>query len=365
MFLGVCFLAIGSASIARGDDAAAGPTIVKDRVLVSAFTVNSYKGDYKVFSWLPQISFRVNGPIASGSQLWAEFKLPTGPFVKFDCKTEETEKDHWWNVENAGGRDAGEDKGITYTGPVDFAIHIRNELAGTDATLFTGKFKVAKVHSNETGPDYVNHMVYYVDQDWNMPIGYVFLNPDDVRGMKLPGFNAAFWVRGAAEEFQPHLFHDGKEVGKITLDGEEIGKAGGEAELSVETTQYVDETQLPEKARWSRVICSFPNVKAWNESGDTFSGIPGQKGSIYFMKDNPGEYEVKVLRKGKLARSMKFTIKPDGSFDDSITTANKMGDKRAIVPVKIIGDQDGKWDKDAWKTDAFYGNPLTGFTAVE
>jgi hypothetical protein len=35
-----------------------------------------------------------------------------------------------------------------------------------------------------------------------------------------------------------------------------------------------------------------------------------------------------------------------------------------IYPVTIIGDQDGMWDKAAWKTEAFYGNPLTGFTAV-
>jgi len=35
-----------------------------------------------------------------------------------------------------------------------------------------------------------------------------------------------------------------------------------------------------------------------------------------------------------------------------------------IVPVQVIGDQDGMWNKTAWKTDAFYGNPLTGFTAL-
>src|SRR5205807_1245639 len=101
---------------------------------------------------------------------------------------------------------------------------------------------------------------------WNLPIGYVFLKPDDVRGMNLPGFNAAFWVRGEAVEFQPHLFYKDKEVGKITLDGEEVGKASGESELDLETTQYVDESLLPEKARWHRVICSFPSVKAWNKT---------------------------------------------------------------------------------------------------
>ena len=35
-----------------------------------------------------------------------------------------------------------------------------------------------------------------------------------------------------------------------------------------------------------------------------------------------------------------------------------------IVPVTIVGDQDGPWDRAAWKTDAFYGNPLTGFTVL-
>jgi hypothetical protein len=38
-------------------------------------------------------------------------------------------------------------------------------------------------------------------------------------------------------------------------------------------------------------------------------------------------------------------------------TSNKLGSNRVIVPVTIIGDQDGQWDRLAWKTEAFYGNP--------
>jgi hypothetical protein len=34
-----------------------------------------------------------------------------------------------------------------------------------------------------------------------------------------------------------------------------------------------------------------------------------------------------------------------------------------IVPVLVIGDSSGSWDRNAWKTGAFYGNPLTGFSA--
>jgi hypothetical protein len=32
--------------------------------------------------------------------------------------------------------------------------------------------------------------------------------------------------------------------------------------------------------------------------------------------------------------------------------------------VKILGDEDGPWNKNAWKSEAFYGNPLSGFTAA-
>jgi hypothetical protein len=61
---------------------------------------------------------------------------------------------------------------------------------------------------------------------------------------------------------------------------------------------------------------------------------------------------------------LKFTVGPDGKFDNGIATGNKLGSNRTIVPVQIIGDQDGAWDRGAWRTAAFYSNPLTGFTAI-
>lgn len=339
------------------------PAIAKDSVQVNAFTLSSYKQNFKVFSWVPKMEFRVNGPIASGSQLYAEFTIPgTGPWVKFDCETGEVQQGRWWKTE-CGARDIPEEKGSTYTGPVNFTIKLRNELAGSDSTLFTGRMKVAKAHSNETGPDYVNHFVYYVDDDWNLPIGYLYLTPDDLTGMKFPGFNMAFWVRGDPTNFQPHLFYQGKEVGKINYGSDEVGRAGCEADIEKQTTQYVDDS-LPQKAKWSRVVCSFPNIKGWDTTGEERNTFPGQTGSIHLIKSNPGDYELKVLWRNHLARSIKFKVGADGSLDNGIATANKLGSNRVILPVQIIGDQDGTWDKSAWKTDAFYGNPLTGFTPV-
>ncbi len=334
---------------------------MKDTVQVTAFTVNEYKKNYDVWSWLPITKFRVNGPIPSGGQLYVEFTLPTGLWVSYDCSTEETQPDRWWGVE-CGGRDIGEDKGSTYTGPITFAIKLRNELAGTNTTLFSGKAKVEKAHSNEAGPKAVNKWVYFINHDWNMPIGYVWLSPDDLQGWNFPGFNVAFWVRGDPYKFDPHVFYQGKEIGRISIDGTIAGSAGCEAEVENNTTHYVEET-IPQKAKWARVICTFPNIKGVDKNGQKPSPLPGQVGDMFIIADNPGEYEVKVLRNNKLARSLKFTVAPGGSFDNGIARNSKLGRNRVIVPVQIIGDQDGVWDRTAWK-DAFYGNPLTGFTPL-
>lgn len=344
-----------TASTANNQDQ---PTIAKDSIQVTAFTFNVYKGNYDHWSWVPRIQFRVNGPIASGSQLYVEFSLPTGPWVKFDCSTDNIEKGYWWKTE-CGGRDIPEDKGSLYTGPVNFTIKMRNELQGTDTTMFTGKMKVAKARSNEVGPKAANKWVYYVDHDWNLPIGYVYLTPSDVHGWKMPDFHVAFWVRGDAYKFDPHLFYQGKEVGKKFYDGTEVGRASCDAVIENNTTHYVEDS-LPQKAKWARIECDFPNIKGSNTAGE--SG--GSFGPIFTLADNPGEYEFKLLWNNKLARSIKFTVQPGGKFDNGIAKANNLGSDIVIVPVQIIGDQDGMWNKNAWKTDAFYGNPLTGFTAV-
>ncbi len=81
------------------------PTLQKDTLQITAWTNNSYKGNYDVWSWVPKLEFRVNGPIPSGSQLFVEFQQPGGsaPWLSFDCETGETQKGYWWKTE-CGGR---------------------------------------------------------------------------------------------------------------------------------------------------------------------------------------------------------------------------------------------------------------------
>ena len=96
-------------------------------------------------------------------------------------------------------------------------------------------------------------LFYYLDHDWNLPIGYVFYTPYQVYGMDYPVLNVAFWVRGDAVRFEPHLFYQGKEVGLAY-------KGGCNSEVENGTTHYVEDS-LPQKAKWARVRCSFPAVK--------------------------------------------------------------------------------------------------------
>ncbi len=217
---------------ARGDSRSATvggrdqPTIAKDSIQVRAFTFSVYRKNYDIWSWVPEMQYVVNGPIASGSQLYVEFNIPSaGPWLKFDCKTEATGAGYGSKTE-CGGRQIPEDKGAIHTGTVNFSIQMRNELLGTNMTLFTGKVKVAKVRSNEEGPKAANHFVYYVDHDWNLPIGYVFYesdnrwDPDDPRRWAKPKFSLAFWTRGESNGFaEPHLFFGGKEASFSTTEG--------------------------------------------------------------------------------------------------------------------------------------------------
>ncbi len=339
------------------------PTIAKDSIQVTAWSIPEYRKNDKMWSWVPKIDFRVNGPIASGSQLYVEFKLPTGPWVSFDCKTGAIEAGNWWKVEECGGNNLGREKGVTYIGTVSFSIGLRNEVTETNATLFTGKFKVGKVHSNTDSHEAAAEWVYYVDHDWNLPIGYIFLQPSAGSAeWDRPMFNAAFWVRGSYPNYEPHVFYKGKEVGRISLDGTPMGRAKCSSTVENETSHYVDDA-VPQGARWERVECLFPTVFGWDKTGEKKTVFPGQTGQVHVLSENPGEYELKMVSKGELARSIKFTVAADGSFDNGIATANKLGSDRVIVPVKVLGTQDGVWDKLAWKTGAFYGNPLTGFTA--
>jgi len=316
------------------------PTVQKDSIVVKlqSFDTTSRNGVRRSGTppaWLPRIKFRVNGPIASGSQLYVQFSLPTDKnWIRFDCTTNEREQGKW--LETECGNEVSEDKNTSTVGLVPFSIKLRNELQGTDSTLFTGKVKVIKVQPNPKNP---SDWEFFADEDWRIPIGYVSSATNEGFGSN-PFLHVRFWYRGNPPDIEAHLFYQGKDIAKCSRPGNSASD------------------WRPNMYQWGMCDCQFDGV---------YPGAMPQDMAYdpkFELTKNPGDYEVKVLIVNHLARSLKFTVNADGSFDNGIATANHLGADRVIVPVQVIGNQTTNWDRSAWKTGAFYGNPLTGFTAV-
>ena len=328
--LACAVLVVAWGQAARGEE---GPSIAKDSVRVQAAHISGSEDapKEKQMQWKPEIWFNVNGPVADGSQLTVEFSYPGHKeFSKFSCKASETPAGEVLKIDEC----FGPDKFTTdYVGPVDFSINRRNELQGGDKVLFSGKANVGKF-VGPAGPQYPE---FYVDEDWRIPIGYLSYEYDD--GHRASFFTVRFWYRGNPAEVNAHLFYKGKEIAKSAVHG----NTGSD---------------------WK------PNTKQWGWANCSFLGVykddPGDEGydPKFAISKNPGDYEVKVLIDGHLARSIKFAVKSGGGIENGIAEANKLGSAKTVVPVQVIGNQTKDWDQTAWQTGAFYGNPLVGFTAV-
>ncbi len=270
--------------------------------------------------WRPSVVFWVNPPVHDASVVWVEVGFPgSKQRTRVNCGAA-------FGEQGLHAQCGFTKTYVATTGLVDFSIHLSNELLGTNTTLFTGKAKVAKSVSG-------GNVDFHAIEDWRLPIGYIYFQRDS--------FRAEMSFRGYSDpsgNAQAYLFYQGKELSR----GEGAGAR-----------------RIPEKYGDANV-----HMLAWYFPGaGRTPEVPGTGQSRHAIPENPGEYEIKVMRGGRLARSLKFTVAEDGSFDNGIATDNKLGSEMTIVPVKILGDTDGVWDKLAWKTGAFYGNPLTGFTA--
>lgn len=319
--------------------------VLKNLVAVNTRRVTSYKGDANTYSWTPVVKFDTNGSIPSGAQYYAVVSLPGGaPWVELDCKWISARQITYYQC---GGPDVPEDKGTTATGVFPFAIKMRNELKGIDQTLFTGKVKIEKAPGdNGTPAERAKQSFFYPNMDWALPIGYVYYSPADNR------LSTAFWVRGSTYKVKPHLFYQGKEIG---VDGNP--SCNSEIEVGDAYIRSVKPSPY-----WKLVECEIRSGVEISDKGEKFA-IP-----IHYLMSNPGEYEIKVLWNDELSRSIKFTVGANGDFKSGVPLLYRVRDKDGdrqpgvIVPVAILDAQDGPWNKAAWKTDAFYANPLTGFT---
>src|SRR5215831_15509074 len=342
--------------------ATTGPAINKPSVQITLRTHQQYyrngQRDEETWSWTPRISYRVNGPVAAGSQLSVDFTLPSGKaWVHLDCSTNETKEGYWWHTECGMNTDDVKDEQASIeTGVASFKINLKNELQGTNQTLFAGKFKVEKFHVGVVDlPKFKNNFSYYVNYDWNLPIGYIYGydNMDAKVGYPSSETEARFsfvaWFKGDPKnidygQYVAYLYYQGKVVAD-SAGGDKFGSTG---------CQITNAASYESPNTYCRRRFTV-NATVWDKQ-------PQYHTQDFPMYKNPGEYEIKVLENGKLARTAKFTMGSNGQLvETGIGPQNNLGTGRIVVPVQVLGDQDGQWNRNAYKTNAFFMNPLSGF----
>ncbi|BDI32098.1 hypothetical protein CCAX7_41490 [Capsulimonas corticalis] len=343
-------LALVFPTFARADDLV-GPYVYKSSVrlntqhyLVYWPSPTAKEPQYLTGSWAPKLNFNVQGPLEGGSQISVQFTKPGGvKWIHRDLKTDETDADSFQSF-SLDGIDL--DKQATMaTGEFTLNIVLTNALNGTNKPLYTGKFEVAKFHYG-AAPNEVHQADYYVNHDWTLPIGQMSFD-DNPENAEAPALLVKLWFRGPLDMqmLAGYLYYNGKQISSTKSEG------------NVSAPVVVQPGSTRPDLTWSRCTFDFAKVSK-GRNGDSANNYD----SMFFLDKHPGEYEIKVLRGGKLARSAKFTIGPDGALvDNGLAASNKMGKGVTLIPVTTDLSQDAGASIANYKSLAFYGNPVVGF----
>lgn len=343
------------------------PVVVKDSIYIETHLAKTYwkmpgKSDYT--SWVPKIYFEVfyrpnqtryiNYSVEyynPDGSLWFAEKFPQGITKQVNNANDGTTS---FKSEYSVSQKMVETKGSIGTGI--YGVKIIND--DTRETQFQGKFKVGKVIPPYF-EDRPNHFAYYVDHDWLMPLAYIGFDPLDLLYAETDGYGGfpvhfGVWLKEAGlnlsyEDVEGHLFYKGQPVA--------VAKGGrGGADLA-----FVYERRAEFAfccADWQ--FKSFVWDKFLVDNNLVFARE--RYPDAHFIDKNPGEYTVKVFVKGVQVREVKFTVQPDGKINDGgVSKQLFLIHNKVVLPAKVMGNVE-KWNPAAWKTEAFYGNPLTGFT---
>src|SRR5260370_6766304 len=184
-----------SASTSLAHPNQAGPTLLKSSVIVRANRLKRYwkapdMDDY--WSWMPEMSFTVTGHINTGSAFFIDFTNEAGaPWYTVECETPAIDATRWQTIVTPPITTHIDKRTTLATGTFGFTIRLKSELSGTNEKVFSGKFKVTKFHIGNNLPAFKNQFEYVVDQDWNLPIGYLSFNLRSDQNM--PPLNISMW----------------------------------------------------------------------------------------------------------------------------------------------------------------------------
>ena len=350
LFLLVLSLMVALPTFSRADDMT-GPYVYKSSVhlntqhyLVYWPSPTAKEPEYLTGSWAPKLDFNVQGPLEGGSQISVTFAKPGGvKWFSRNLRTDEIGADTFSSF-SLDGNDL-EKQATKLAGTFTVTISLSNALTSTNKTLYVGKFEVVKFHYG-SAPNEIHQADYYVNHDWTLPIGQMSYD-DDPSNAEAPTLRMNIWFRGPlqTDDLAGYLYYQGKQI----TSTKSAGTVGIPLVIQPGTTR-------PDLT-WSRGLFHFAGVAEAlkPESANNYD-------SMFFLDKHPGDYQLKVLRNGKLARSAKFTIGADGKLvDNGLAASNKMGKGVTLIPVTDDLSLDGKASIVNYKSQAFYGNPVVGF----
>lgn len=320
------------------------PSIIIPRLVVGVQRFTRYVPNpkkepvYGQWSWAPRFQFALRGPISGGGQVIVNVTKPNGqPWLSLPVETPELEPGAWKTVSTS---DQEESKAIPVAGICSFTIILKNELENTKKVLYTGKFEVSKYkYPFGTKP---GETEFFVGHDWLLPTGYLEIdtNLDD----EAPALSAYFWFKGDVSANNPegYVYYKGKQIFSTKSEG----AGGGIADVTL-TTPGIDKERT-----WFRWKFTFGGVRVYRREKDQSAN----NYTAHFLSKNPGEYEIKVLRGGKLARVMAFTVGADGKIvNNNIAKNNKLSTTWMFMPVQVLPGTDLPFSA-APTPVSFYGN---------
>lgn len=331
--------------------------VTNGKYLVYWKNPNAKDPEYDTWTWYPRFSFDIEGPLNPGSQIVVDFLNPSGKKIaSLECETPQLQEGEISTIKT---ENFTEKKAIRETGNFKFVIRLRNELENKNTTLYTGKFKVEKMHIGNNLPQFKNQYEYYINHDWTIPTGNLYL--DHEIDNKIPRLSFETWFKSELEDnkLAAYLYHNGKLVANTQKgNGPFADYRGG----TINNKFSVLTPGIEKDPRWELWKFNFSYVISYDPNNtDTGSSNYGDFFNLY---QNPGEYEIKVLKGGKLSRSAKFTVESDGKIKQvGLAENTKQGNLSMTIPVKVMPGQDPKWDSNSWKNDMYYGNPVSNFNA--
>ncbi|HQU85606.1 MAG TPA: hypothetical protein PKY59_20900, partial [Pyrinomonadaceae bacterium] len=326
------------------------PVLLKNTIYVQAKTHNEYwkmpnQSNYS--SWIPMIKFSQFYNNDRNLNYTAEYFNPDGS-LWFSEKLEQgyISADRTVSFGSPNPYDTLNSKSTVATGVYSFKITDED----TKTVIYQGKFKVGKFSTGQR-PTEKNKFDYFVDHDWLLPFGTVGFDHSD---LEIGGINldVSVWLKGMvnANELEGRIFYKGQEI-KLAQD--QIYKNIA-VDYDERTTTFAP--PFAPNNIWKRWLFQWHNFRIDNNGTFNRENYP----NAFYADKNPGEYVVKIYRNGTQIRELSFTIGADGKIVvPSYSNQIPQPYYRVILPVKVLGTE--KWDSVGWKTDAFYGNPLTGF----